>query len=310
MHVMLSVKNAVILRALPEESRNVRTTMNNTEQPWTTVIKPHSKLWEIDFKEIWRYKDLWAMYIKRDITTMYKQTILGPLWFIIQPAITTIMYMVVFGGIAGIPTDGIPQPLFYLAGICIWQYFADCLNKTSATFLSNAGVFGKVYFPRIIAPMASVTSNLVKFGVQLFLFLIVYIYFVIQGTNVHPNITILLFPVLVFMLAGFGLGFGMIVSSLTTKYRDLTILFSFIVQLWMYGTPVIYPLSTITNEKLLLAMKLNPITAIVETFKYSTLGAGTFSWYLLGYSFLFMVVVFFIGLVMFNREQRSFMDTV
>lgn len=284
--------------------------MNNTEQTWTTVIKPHSKLWEIDFNEIWRYKDLWAMYIKRDITTMYKQTILGPLWFLIQPAITTIMYMVVFGGIAGIPTDGIPQPLFYLAGICIWQYFADCLNKTSATFLSNAGVFGKVYFPRIIAPMASVTSNLVKFGVQLLLFLLVYIYFVIQGTNVHPNITILLFPVLVFMLAGFGLGFGMIVSSLTTKYRDLTILFSFIVQLWMYGTPVIYPLSTITNEKLLLAMKLNPITAIVETFKYSTLGAGTFSWYLLGYSFLFMVVVFFIGLVMFNREQRSFMDTV
>ena len=284
--------------------------MNNSEQTWTTVIKPHSKLWEIDFKEIWRYKDLWAMYIKRDITTMYKQTILGPLWFLIQPAITTIMYMVVFGGIAGIPTDGIPQPLFYLAGICIWQYFADCLNKTSATFLSNAGVFGKVYFPRIIAPMASVTSNLVKFGVQLLLFLLVYIYFVIQGTNVHPNITILLFPVLVFMLAGFGLGFGMIVSSLTTKYRDLTILFSFIVQLWMYGTPVIYPLSTITNEKLLLAMKLNPITAIVETFKYSTLGSGTFSWYLLGYSFLFMVVVFFIGLVMFNKEQRSFMDTV
>lgn len=284
--------------------------MNNTEQTWTTVIKPHSKLWEIDFKEIWRYKDLWTMYIKRDVTTMYKQTILGPLWFLIQPAITTIMYMVVFGGIAGIPTDGIPQPLFYLAGICIWQYFADCLNKTSATFLSNAGVFGKVYFPRIIAPMASVTSNLVKFGVQLLLFLLVYIYFVIQGTNVHPNITILLFPVLVFMLAGFGLGFGMIVSSLTTKYRDLTILFSFIVQLWMYGTPVIYPLSTITSEKLLLAMKLNPITAIVETFKYSTLGAGTFSWYMLGYSFLFMVVVFFIGLVMFNREQRSFMDTV
>lgn len=284
--------------------------MSMQDSNWTTVIKPHSKLWEIDFKEIWRYKDLWAMYIKRDITTMYKQTILGPLWFLIQPAITTIMYMVVFGGIAGIPTDGIPQPLFYLAGICIWQYFADCLNKTSATFLSNAGVFGKVYFPRIIAPMASVTSNMVKFGVQLLLFLLVYIYFVIQGTNVHPNITILLFPMLVFMLAGFGLGFGMIVSSLTTKYRDLTILFSFIVQLWMYGTPVIYPLSTITNEKLLLAMKLNPITAIVETFKYSTLGAGTFSWYMLGYSFIFMVVVFFIGLVMFNREQRSFMDTV
>lgn len=277
---------------------------------WTTVIKPHNKLWEIDFKEIWRYKDLWAMYIKRDITTMYKQTILGPLWFLIQPAITTIMYMVVFGGIAGIPTDGIPQPLFYLAGICMWQYFADCLNKTSATFLGNAGVFGKVYFPRVIVPLSVVASNLVKFGVQLFLFLAVYVYYIIQGTNAAPNITILLFPVLVFMLAGFGLGFGMIVSSLTTKYRDLTILFSFVVQLWMYGTPIIYPLSTITNEKLLLAMKLNPITAIVETFKYSTLSAGTFSWYMLGYSFCFMVVVFFIGLIMFNKQQRSFMDTV
>lgn len=284
--------------------------MNNTEQTWTTVIKPHSKLWEIDFKEIWRYKDLWAMYIKRDITTMYKQTILGPLWFLIQPAITTVMYMVVFGGIAGIPTDGIPQPLFYLAGICMWQYFADCLNKTSATFLGNAGVFGKVYFPRVIVPLSVVASNLVKFGVQLFLFLAVYVYYIIQGTNAAPNITILLLPVLVFMLAGFGLGFGMIVSSLTTKYRDLTILFSFVVQLWMYGTPIIYPLSTITNEKLLLAMKLNPITAIVETFKYSTLSAGTFSWYMLGYSFCFMIVVFFIGLILFNKQQRSFMDTV
>ncbi|MBO6034498.1 MAG: ABC transporter permease [Paludibacteraceae bacterium] len=284
--------------------------MSTQDSNWTTVIKPHNKLWEIDFKEIWRYKDLWAMYIKRDITTMYKQTILGPLWFLIQPAITTIMYMVVFGGIAGIPTDGIPQPLFYLAGICMWQYFADCLNKTSATFLGNAGVFGKVYFPRVIVPLSVVASNLVKFGVQLFLFLAVYVYYIIQGTNAAPNITILLFPVLVFMLAGFGLGFGMIVSSLTTKYRDLTILFSFVVQLWMYGTPIIYPLSTITNEKLLLAMKLNPITAIVETFKYSTLSAGTFSWYMLGYSFCFMVVVFFIGLIMFNKQQRSFMDTV
>ena len=284
--------------------------MSMQDSNWTTVIKPHSKLWEIDFKEIWRYKDLWAMYIKRDITTMYKQTILGPLWFLIQPAITTIMYMVVFGGIAGIPTDGIPQPLFYLAGICMWQYFADCLNKTSATFLGNAGVFGKVYFPRVIVPLSVVASNLVKFGVQLFLFLAVYVYYIIQGTNAAPNITILLLPVLVFMLAGFGLGFGMIVSSLTTKYRDLTILFSFVVQLWMYGTPIIYPLSTITNEKLLLAMKLNPITAIVETFKYSTLSAGTFSWYMLGYSFCFMIVVFFIGLILFNKQQRSFMDTV
>lgn len=250
------------------------------------------------------------MYIKRDITTMYKQTILGPLWFLIQPAITTVMYMVVFGGIAGISTDGLPQPLFYLAGICMWQYFADCLTKTSATFLSNAGVFGKVYFPRIIAPLSTVTSNLVRFGVQFGLFIAVYIYYIAIGTSVSPNWAISLFPLLVVMLAGFGLGFGLIVSSLTTKYRDLQILFTFIVQLWMYGTPVIYPLSTIPDGKLLLAMKLNPITAIVETFKYGALGSGTFSWYMLLYSFIFMVVVFFIGLVMFNKQQRSFMDTV
>lgn len=280
------------------------------EQQWTTIIKPNAKLWEIDFKEIWRYKDLWAMYIKRDITTMYKQTILGPLWFLIQPAITTIMYMVVFGGIAGISTDGLPQPLFYLSGICMWQYFADCLNKTAGTFLGNAGVFGKVYFPRIIAPLATVTSNLVRFGVQLCLFIAVYIYYIAIGTPVSPNWAIALFPLLVVMLAGFGLGFGMIVSSMTTKYRDLQILFTFIVQLWMYGTPIIYPLSTITSGKLLLVMKLNPITAVVETFKYGTLGSGTFSWYMLGYSFIFMVVVFFISLVMFNKQQRSFMDTV
>ncbi|HRT81439.1 MAG TPA: ABC transporter permease, partial [Bacteroidales bacterium] len=269
-----------------------------------------TKLWEVDFKELWRYRDLWAMYVKRDIITQYKQTVLGPLWFLIQPALTTIMYMVVFGGIAGISTDGLPQPLFYLAGICMWQYFADCLNKTSSTFIQNQNIFGKVYFPRLVAPLSTITANLVKLGIQLLLFLIIYVYYIIIGVNVAPNCAILLFPLLVIMLAGLALGFGIIISSLTTKYRDLTILFTFVVQLWMYATPIIYPLSTITNEKIKLCMMINPITSIVETFKYGFLGVGEFSWGMLGYSFGFMVILLAIGIMMFNKVQRSFMDTV
>ena len=281
-----------------------------SDKTWTTIIKPHNKLWEVDFKELWRYRDLFMMYVKRDIITMYKQTILGPLWFIIQPAITTIMYMVVFGGIAGISTDGLPQPLFYLAGICLWQYFADCLNKTSSTFISNQGIFGKVYFPRLVAPLSTIVSGLVKLGIQILLFVIVYIYFLAIGTPVEPNWALSLFPLLVIMIAGLALGFGIIISSLTTKYRDLTILFTFIVQLWMYGTPVIYPLSSIPEGKIKLLMQLNPVTPIVETFKYGTLGTGEFSWNMLGYSFCFMLVVLSIGIVLFNKVQRSFMDTV
>lgn len=280
------------------------------EEQWTTIIKPHTKLWEIDLRELWRYRDLWSMYVKRDIITQYKQTILGPLWFLIQPALTTIMYMIVFGGIAGISTDGLPQALFYLAGICMWQYFADCLNKTSQTFISNQAIFGKVYFPRLVAPLSTITAGLVKMGIQLLLFLAVYIYYLIVGVKIHPNWALALFPLLVIMLAGFSLGFGIIISSLTTKYRDLTILFTFIVQLWMYGTPVIYPLSTITNETLKFAMKLNPLTAVIETFKYGALGVGEFSWGLLTYSFVFMFVVLLIGILLFNKIQRSFMDTV
>lgn len=277
---------------------------------WTTVIKPKNKLLSVDFKEMWQYRDLFMMYVKRDIITMYKQTILGPLWFIIQPAITTIMYMVVFGGIAGISTDGLPQPLFYLAGICLWQYFADCLNKTSSTFISNQGIFGKVYFPRLVAPLSTIVSGMVKLGIQILLFVIVYIYFLAIGTPVEPNWALSLFPLLVIMIAGLALGFGIIISSLTTKYRDLTILFTFIVQLWMYGTPVIYPLSSIPEGKIKLLMQLNPVTPIVETFKYGTLGTGEFSWNMLGYSFCFMLVVLSIGIVLFNKVQRSFMDTV
>lgn len=277
---------------------------------YTTIIKPQNKLFEIDFKEIWRYRDLLVMFIKRDIVTQYKQTILGPTWYFIQPALTTIMYMVVFGGIAGISTDGLPQPLFYLAGIVLWQYFSECLNKTSATFTQNQHIFGKVYFPRLISPLSNVLSNLVRMSIQFLLFLIVYVYYVAVGVDVMPNAYALLLPLLIVMLAGLSLGFGIIISSMTTKYRDLTILFTFIVQLWMYATPVIYPLSTITNEKIRILMGINPLTSIFEAFKYGMLGVGQFSWGGLGYSFGFMVVLLLVGAVVFNKVQRSFMDTV
>ncbi len=281
------------------------------EENWTTEIKPKDKLLSVDFKEIWRYRDLMMLFVKRNIITQYKQTVLGPLWYLIQPMMTTVMYMVVFGGIAKISTDGLPQPLFYLAGIAFWQYFADCLNKTSNTFVSNAGIFGKVYFPRLVTPLSDVISNLVRFGIQFALFLMVYAYYAIfTDVQIHTNVYALLFPVLVVMLAGLALGFGVLFSSMTTKYRDLQLLLSFFVSLWMYATPVIYPLSTITNEKIRLIMMLNPLTGVVEFFKYGMLGVGCHEWWMLGYSFAFMVALLAVGIVVFNKVQRSFMDTV
>ena len=278
---------------------------------WDTEIKPRTGLFDVNFQEIWRYRDLWSLFVKRDIITSYKQTVLGPLWFFIQPILSTAMYMVVFGGIAKISTDGLPQPLFYLAGISLWQYFSTCLNSTSNTFLSNAGIFGKVYFPRLIMPLVTVTSNLLKFFIQLSLFIAVYVYYVVfTDVQIAVNAYALLFPVLLIMMAGLALGFGILFSSMTTKYRDLKVLLGFFVQLWMYATPIIYPLSFITNEKLKLIMSLNPITSIVETFKYGVLGSGSFSWWALGYSFGFMCALMAVGIVVFNRVQRSFMDTV
>ena len=283
---------------------------------WTTVIKPRNGLFEVNLKEIWEYRDLLSLFVKRTITVQYKQTILGPLWWIIQPALTVIMYMVVFGGIAGIPTDGIPQPLFYLGGIAMWQYFSDCLGKTSNTFVSNAGIFGKVYFPRMIMPLSSVISNLVRFGIQLGLFIIVYIYFVIVGKAPSPNWYLALFPLLVVILAGLALGFGIIISSLTTKYRDLQILFTFFVQLWMYATPIVYPLSQVAGKKVMgldlaTLMCINPVTPVIETFKHGALGAGEFiGWGWLAYSFVFMLLLLSVGVLIFNKVQKSFMDTV
>lgn len=280
-----------------------------SEQIWTTIIKPRNRLLQIDFKEIWQYRDLLTMFVKRDIVTQYKQTILGPAWYFIQPALTTIMYMIIFGGIAKISTDGLPQPLFYLAGIVCWQYFADCLTKTSTTFTANQNIFGKVYFPRLIVPLSTVISNLVRMGIQFLLFIGVYIYFLLMKVEVEPNIYALLIPVLIIMLAGLALGFGILISSLTTKYRDLTILFTFVVQLWMYATPVIYPLSAMSPKRQWI-MAINPVTSILEAFKYGTMGVGTFNWWHLAYSFLFMVVLLGLGIVVFNKVQRSFMDTV
>ncbi len=281
------------------------------EEKWTTEIKPKDKLLSVDFKEIWRYRDLMMLFVKRNIITQYKQTVLGPLWYVIQPLMTTVMYMVVFGGIAKISTDGLPQPLFYLAGIAFWQYFSDCLTKTSNTFVTNASIFGKVYFPRLVTPLSDVISNLVRFAIQFALFLIVYFYyFFFTDAQIHTNLYALLTPVLIVMLAGLALGFGVLFSSMTTKYRDLQLLLSFFVSLWMYATPVIYPLSTITNEKIKLVMTLNPLTGIVEFFKYGMLGVGCHDWWMLGYSFGFMVVLLTVGIIIFNKVQRSFMDTV
>ena len=278
---------------------------------WTTEIRPKTSLLDVDFGELWRYRDLCLLFVKRNIITQYKQTILGPLWYLVQPTLTTVMYMIVFGGIAKISTDGLPQPLFYLAGICLWQYFADCLTKTSNTFVDNAGIFGKVYFPRLVVPLANVISNLVRFVIQLMLFFAVYAYYLIfTDVNVTPNLYALLFPVLVLILAGLALGFGILFSSMTTKYRDLQMLLSFFVSLWMYATPVIYPLSTITNPTIRLAMQCNPVTGIVEFFKYGMLGVGCHEWWMLGYSAIFMVVLLAVGIIVFNKVQRSFMDTV
>lgn len=278
---------------------------------WTTEIRPKTSLLDIDFKELWRYRDLMTLFVKRNIITQYKQTVLGPLWYLVQPLMTTVMYMVVFGGIAKISTDGLPQPLFYLAGIAFWQYFSDCLTKTSNTFVNNASIFGKVYFPRLIVPISDVASNLVRFSIQFALFLVVYLYYVIfTDVNIQINLYALLFPMLVLMEAGLALGFGVLFSSMTTKYRDLQLLLSFFVSLWMYATPVIYPLSTITNDKLRLLMQLNPLTGIVEFFKYGMLGTGCHEWWMLGYSFAFMCALLFVGIIIFNKVQRSFMDTV
>ena len=285
-------------------------TRDDHQQYWTMRIRPHERLWHIDLKEIWRYRDLIELFIRRNIVVQYKQTILGPLWYLIQPILTVMMNMVVFGSIAKMSTDGMPQALFYMAGNICWFYFSDCLSQTSSTFTANQQMFGKVYFPRLVVPIAVVISNLLRFTIQAGLFIALYLYFLVDGAALSLNWQVLLTPLLVVMLAGLGLGFGILISSMTTKYRDFTILFTFIVQLWMYATPIVYPLSMVPEGTLRTLILANPMTSIIEAFKYATLGQGYFSWFALGYSFVFMSVLLLFSVAIFNKVQRNFMDTV
>ena len=283
--------------------------MNSDPQIWTEEIKSKSSLWSINFIELWHYRDLLFMFVKKDFITFYKQTILGPLWFLIQPILTMITYVVLFGQIAKLSTDGLPQIAFYLAGITIWNYFAEALTKTATVFKDNAAIFGKVYFPRLIMPLSIVCSGLLKFFVQFALFLVVVLYYTFATHQIHPNIWMVATPLLVAMMALFALGLGMIFSSLTTKYKDLIFLLTFGIQLFMYATPVVFPISAIP-EKYQYLVLLNPLTAIFECFRYAFLGSGSFEPISLVYSSIFIVILLVIGTLIFNKVEKSFMDTV
>ena len=283
--------------------------MKEPKQMWTEEIKAESSLFAINFREIWHYRDLLFMLVKRDFITFYKQTILGPLWFIVQPLLTTLIFVILFGNIAKLSTDGIPQLAFYLAGITIWNYFSESLTKTSTVFKDNANVFGKVYFPRLIMPLSIVASSLLKFAVQFALFILVVLYYTFVAQSIQPNLWILFTPVLILLMALFALGVGMIFSSLTTKYKDLTFLLAFGIQLFMYITPVVYPSSALP-EKFQILAKINPLSSIFECFRYAYLGTGTFTITDLLISTLVIVFLFFAGVLVFNKIEKSFMDTV
>ena len=277
---------------------------------WTTEISPDSYARGLGLRELWQKRYLIWLFIKRDITVQFKQTIFGMGWYFISPLFTMFMYIVVFRKIAEIPTDDVPQPVFYLSGICLWEYFSTCLTEVAATFQTNAVLFGKVYFPRLVAPVSKIASKLFRFSLQLCTFVLVYLFFVLKGVELRPNWYLLLFPVIVLIIQGLALGLGLIISSLTTKYRDLTNFFGVFVSLWMYATPIVYPLSYVTNPTLHKIMLLNPMTALIETFKYGAYGAGEFSWSALGYSCVCMLVLLVIGIAMFNRKQKFFIDTI
>jgi lipopolysaccharide transport system permease protein len=282
---------------------------NPIPDDWDLILRPQRGWWDLRLGELWRYRDLVMLFVRRDFVAVYKQTILGPLWYLIQPILTTLTFTVIFGQIASLPTDGLPPFLFYLSGTVIWGYFAECINKTSTTFITNAHLFGKVYFPRLAVPVSILLSNLITFAIQFVLFVVFGAYFWLRGAAVAPNAWVLVTPVLLLMMAGLGLGFGIIVSSLTTRYRDLRFLVTFGVQLWMYATPVIYPASSVPVRFQGL-IQANPLTPIVEAFRYAFLGAGTVSLGSLAYSFGFMLVVLLIGILIFNRVEQTFMDTV
>jgi lipopolysaccharide transport system permease protein len=280
---------------------------------WLYTISSKHKLIDLNFKEIWRYRDLLILFVKRDIVTVYKQTILGPLWYVIQPLFTSVIFTLIFNNLGQISTNGVPPFLFNLAGITAWNYFRECLTGTSSTFTSNQGIFGKVYFPRVIMPMSITISNLLKFGIQMGIFICFYIYYALQGSTLGFNIHIVLLPVYIMMMALMGLGLGMIISSMTTKYRDLTILVSFGVQLLMYVSAVPYPVSEAKAKfpaSVALLVEYNPLTQIIEGFRYMLLNTGTFSWFEFGYTLVISMVLFLIGLVIFNKTEKTFIDTV
>ena len=280
-----------------------------TEERWVTVLSPETRWLDFRLDELWRYRDLVWLFVRRDFLAQYKQTVLGPAWHVIQPILTTLTFTIVFGRIARIPTDSLPPFLFYFAGYVIWGYFASTLTKISNTFIANASMFGKVYFPRMAIPVSISISSLIAFGIQLALFLAFLAYFRFRGAPVEPNGWLLATPVLVALMGGLGLGFGIIVSSLTTRYRDLSNLVTFGVQLLMYATPIVYPLSAVPRDYRLL-VQLNPMSSLVEAFRYGFLGAGTVSLGYLAYSVAFTLVILIAGVLLFNRVERSFMDTV
>lgn len=280
------------------------------EEQWDKITKPKRHLFDLNLLEIVKSKDLLFLFVKRDFIAIYKQTILGPLWFFIQPILTTLIFTVVFGKIAGISTDGLPRILFYLSGITFWNYFSECLIKTSNTFIENQNIFGKVYFPRLILPISIVCSSLLKFGIQFLLFLVIWIYYLYHHEyTIEPNLYIVLFPLLIVLTGLLSLGIGIIITSITTKYRDFRFLIQFGIQLWMYATPIIYPLSSLSGNLQTMAM-INPMTSVIETFKFSFLGEGVFSWLHVGYTALFTLITLIFGIVLFNKTEQNFMDTV
>lgn len=289
---------------------NIKPVLNNkASENWTIVIKPKSGLLNLNLKDLWKFRDLIKMFIRRDFVTFYKQTILGPLWFVIQPLFTAGMFTFIFGKVANITTDSIPHMLFYMAGVVNWTYFSDCLTKTSDTFIENAGVFGKVYFPRLTVPVSVVFSNMIRYFIQFSIFLIVYFIYMNNGVELNPNWMVLLTPVLLVYLALMSLGFGIWISSLTTKYRDLRFAFPFFVQLWMYASPVVYPLSLIPEQyKIIIA--LNPIVPVIEIFRMAYFGVGTVNPQLIFMSLGLTAFILVTGIILFNRIEKTFMDTV
>lgn len=278
---------------------------------WTTIIRPRTGWFDIDLRELWRYRDLIVMFVKRNFAVLYKQTILGPAWVLLNPLLTSVLFNVVFGGIAGLSTDGTPSFLFYMAGNTVWTFFASCINNTANTFVANSQVFGKVYFPRLTMPISQVLTSLINFAIQAAMYVIFWLYFRATGAEMHLTAWMWALPVVIVQVMLLGLGVGIIVSSLTTKYRDLAIAVSFGVQLWMYVSPVVYPLSTLGNSpRLAFLMRLNPMTAPVEIFRTATLGTGSADMGMFIYSLVFTAAALFIGVILFSRIEKTFMDTV